>query len=54
MNNERESNEDDKMAKHTIFSCLSAHTIKPKGERKRYEGKYIGRTLSKWLQKADD
>lgn len=35
MNKEGEINEDDKMAKHTIFSCLSAHTIKTKGERKR-------------------
>lgn len=34
MNNEGEINEDDKMAKYTIFSCLSAYIRKSKRERK--------------------
>ena len=34
MNNESEINEDDKMAKYTIFSCLSAYIRKSKRESK--------------------
>lgn len=55
MNNAGEINEDDKMAKHTIFFmfiCLYKKTKKRK--KMRFEGKYVGITFSKWLQKADD